>query len=58
MIYLIIDCVTCRYNDPHVKANLLFQAHLSRLQVSAELQNDTEEILKKVRNNCKKNSTA
>ncbi|XP_019848948.1 PREDICTED: U5 small nuclear ribonucleoprotein 200 kDa helicase-like [Amphimedon queenslandica] len=36
-----------KYNDPHVKANLLFQAHLSRLQVSAELQNDTEEILKK-----------
>ena len=37
-----------RYNDPHIKANLLLQAHLSRLQVSAELQSDTEEILKKV----------
>jgi pre-mRNA-splicing helicase BRR2 len=36
-----------KYNDPHVKANLLFQAHLSRLQVSAELQSDTEEILNK-----------
>lgn len=36
-----------KYNDPHVKANLLLQAHLSRLQVSAELQSDTEEILKK-----------
>lgn len=38
-----------RYNDPHVKTNLLIQAHLSRLQLSAELQSDTEEILKKVR---------
>ena len=37
-----------RYNDPHVKTNLLIQAHLSRLQLSAELQSDTEEILKKV----------
>lgn len=39
-----------RYNDPHVKTNLLIQAHLSRLQLSAELQSDTEEILKKVGN--------
>ena len=38
-----------KYNDPHVKTNLLVQAHLSRLQLSAELQTDTEEILKKVR---------
>ena len=38
-----------RYNDPHVKTNLLIQAHLSRLQLSAELQSDTEEILKKVK---------
>jgi hypothetical protein len=38
-----------KYNDPHVKTNLLIQAHLSRLQLSAELQTDTEEILKKVR---------
>lgn len=37
-----------KYNDPHVKTNLLLQAHLSRLQLSAELQSDTEEILKKV----------
>ena len=37
-----------RYNDPHVKTNLLLQAHLSRLQLSAELQSDTEDILKKV----------
>lgn len=36
-----------KYNDPHVKTNLLLQAHLSRLQLSAELQSDTEEILKK-----------
>ena len=37
-----------KYNDPHTKANLLLQAHLSRLQVSAELQSDTEDLLKKV----------
>ncbi|KAL5244354.1 hypothetical protein ACI65C_011764 [Semiaphis heraclei] len=34
-----------RYNDPHVKVNLLLQAHLSRLQLGAELQGDTEVIL-------------
>lgn len=38
-----------KYNDPHVKTNLLIQAHLSRLQLSAELQTDTEEILQKVK---------
>lgn len=27
-----------KFNDPHVKTNLLLQAHLSRLQLSAELQ--------------------
>ena len=37
-----------KFNDPHVKANLLLQAHLSRLQLSAELQSDTENILGKV----------
>ncbi|XP_052225045.1 U5 small nuclear ribonucleoprotein 200 kDa helicase-like [Dreissena polymorpha] len=36
-----------KYNDPHVKTNLLLQAHLSRMQLSAELQSDTEEILSK-----------
>ncbi|PIK38989.1 hypothetical protein BSL78_24176 [Apostichopus japonicus] len=36
-----------RYNDPHVKTNLLLQAHLGRMQLSAELQGDTEEILSK-----------
>lgn len=36
-----------KFNDPHVKANLLLQAHLSRLQLSAELQSDTENILSK-----------
>ncbi|CAF4077206.1 unnamed protein product, partial [Rotaria sordida] len=34
-----------KFNDPHVKANLLLQAHLSRIQLSAELQKDTDEIL-------------
>lgn len=38
-----------RFNDPHVKTNLLLQAHLSRMQLSAELQSDTEDILNKVR---------
>lgn len=36
-----------KYNDPHIKTNLLLQAHLSRLQLSAELQSDTELILGK-----------
>ncbi len=40
--------VTGKYNDPHVKTNLLLQAHLSRMQLSAELQADTEQILTKV----------
>ena len=34
-----------KFNDPHVKANLLLQAHLSRIQLSAELQQDTDAIL-------------
>ncbi|CAF1146942.1 unnamed protein product [Didymodactylos carnosus] len=34
-----------KFNDPHVKANLLLQAHLSRIQLSAELQKDTDDIL-------------
>lgn len=36
-----------KYNDPHIKTNLLLQAHLSRIQLSAELQSDTEAILGK-----------
>ncbi|KAL5015950.1 hypothetical protein ScPMuIL_005539 [Solemya velum] len=36
-----------KFNDPRVKTNLLLQAHLSRMQLSAELQSDTEEILSK-----------
>lgn len=36
-----------KYNDPHVKTFLLFQAHLSRIQLPAELQQDTEFILSK-----------
>lgn len=34
-----------KFNDPHVKANVLVQSHLSRLPISAELQQDTDEIL-------------
>lgn len=36
-----------KFNDPHIKTNLLIQAHLSRIQLSAELQSDTESILGK-----------
>lgn len=34
-----------KVTDPHVKTNLLLQAHLSRLSLSAELQQDTELVL-------------
>jgi len=36
-----------KYTDPHVKVNLLLQAHLSRIQLPAELQQDTESVLGK-----------
>lgn len=36
-----------KYNDPHIKTNLLLQAHLCRLQLGAELQGDTESVLSK-----------
>jgi len=36
-----------KYNDPHFKCNLLFQAHFSRLQLPPELQFDTEMVLSK-----------
>jgi pre-mRNA-splicing helicase BRR2 len=36
-----------KFNDPHVKTNLILQAHMSRMQLSAELQQDTEKILGK-----------
>ncbi|CAH0553226.1 unnamed protein product [Brassicogethes aeneus] len=36
-----------KFNDPHVKTNLLLQAHLCRLQLGAELQGDTENVLGK-----------
>ncbi|XP_071957394.1 U5 small nuclear ribonucleoprotein 200 kDa helicase-like [Antedon mediterranea] len=36
-----------KYNNPHIKTNLLLQAHLSRMQLSAELQSDTEDIIGK-----------
>lgn len=39
--------LSCRFNDPHIKTNLLLQAHLSRLQLGPELQGDTEIILAK-----------
>ncbi|CAH2100629.1 unnamed protein product [Euphydryas editha] len=36
-----------RYNEPHVKAHVLLQAHLSRAQLPAELQADTALVLTK-----------
>lgn len=36
-----------RMADPHVKAQLLLQAHLSRIQLGPELQKDTELVLGK-----------
>ncbi|BES87457.1 U5 small nuclear ribonucleoprotein 200 kDa [Nesidiocoris tenuis] len=36
-----------KFTDPHVKTNLLIQAHLSRLNLGPELQIDTEMILEK-----------
>ena len=36
-----------KFNDPHVKTNVLLQAHLSRIQLSAELQQDTESVIVK-----------
>lgn len=36
-----------KFNDPHIKTNLLLQAHLCRLQLGAELQGDTETVLAK-----------
>ncbi|RNA15787.1 U5 small nuclear ribonucleo helicase -like protein [Brachionus plicatilis] len=34
-----------KFNDPHVKANVLLQSHLSRVALSAELQQDLNDIL-------------
>lgn len=34
-----------KLSDVHVKANLLLQAHLSRMQLPAELQADTEQMI-------------
>eukprot|EP00049_Salpingoeca_infusionum_P013623 m.254457 g.254457 ORF g.254457 m.254457 type:complete len:2135 (+) comp15493_c9_seq1:187-6591(+) len=36
------------YNDPHVKVNLLLQAHFSRIKLSPELQHDQAQVLKMV----------
>lgn len=36
------------FNDPHVKTNLLLQAHFSRLALPADLHSDQEQILRMV----------
>ncbi len=33
------------FTSPHVKANLLLQAHLSRISLAAELKADTDKLL-------------
>ena len=38
---------SAKFNDPHVKANILLQSHLSRFQLSAELNKDMESIVVK-----------
>ncbi|KAK6736456.1 hypothetical protein RB195_019253 [Necator americanus] len=39
-----------KFSDPHVKVNLLIHAHLSRIQLSAELSKDTDmAVLKAIR---------
>jgi len=39
---------SAKFNDPHVKAEVLLKAHFSRIQLPAELQADLEIVLKKV----------
>lgn len=36
-----------KFNDPHCKANLLLQSHLSRIILPTELQSDKDDILKR-----------
>ncbi|RCN24632.1 Sec63 domain protein [Ancylostoma caninum] len=36
-----------KFSDPHVKVNLLIHAHLSRIQLSAELSKDTDKVVLK-----------
>lgn len=36
------------FNDPHLKANLLIQAHFSRMKLSVELERDQKSILSRV----------
>ncbi len=40
---------SARMHDPHTKVFILLQTHLSRLQISPELQSDVELILVVVR---------
>eukprot|EP00124_Ichthyophonus_hoferi_P001685 Ihof_evm4s95 gene=Ihof_evmTU4s95 len=36
-----------KFSDPHIKANLLLQAHFSRMNLSSEMETDLEEVLVK-----------
>ncbi|CAF1466344.1 unnamed protein product, partial [Adineta steineri] len=46
--YLPNKLTNVKFNDPHVKTNVLLQAHLSRIELSTELQKDLNQILIKV----------
>lgn len=37
-----------KYNDPHVKSNILLQAHFSRIQLPPDLESDQKLILSKI----------
>ncbi|KAL7750398.1 Pre-mRNA-splicing helicase BRR2 [Sorochytrium milnesiophthora] len=37
-----------KFNDPHVKANILLQAHFSRIQLPADLESDQRLVLSKI----------
>eukprot|EP01137_Pigoraptor_chileana_P032324 Opistho-2@21526 len=40
-----IKLASDKFNDPHIKANILLQSHFSRIQLPAELQTDLETVL-------------
>ncbi|KAJ3210004.1 DEIH-box ATPase [Dinochytrium kinnereticum] len=43
-----LDTKTSKWSDPHVKTNLLLQAHFTRIQLPPDLESDQKLILQKV----------
>ncbi|CAF4179049.1 unnamed protein product, partial [Adineta steineri] len=43
--YLPNKLTNVKFSDPHVKTNILLQAHLSRIELSTELQKDLNQVL-------------